>query len=43
MCVEENRKIFDDMDVEIKRNMDGRMHVTDILPNMLCLEDKPAD
>jgi hypothetical protein len=40
---EENRKIFDDMDVEIKRKLDGGMHVTKALSNMLCLEDKPED
>jgi hypothetical protein len=43
MHVDENKKIFDDMDIEIKRRMDDRAHATEILPNMLCIEDKLAD
>jgi hypothetical protein len=43
MRVDESKKIFDDMDNEIKRRMDSRMHAAKILPNMLCLEDEPAD
>jgi hypothetical protein len=43
MRVEENKKILDDMNIEIKRRIDNRMHATELLPNMVCLEDKPAD
>jgi hypothetical protein len=43
MQVDENKKLFDDMDVEIKRKMDGGAHATEPLPNLLYLEDEPAD
>jgi hypothetical protein len=43
MHVNKNKKLFDDMDVEIKRKMDSGAHVMELLPNMLYLEDEPAD
>jgi hypothetical protein len=42
MRVDENKKLFDDMDIEIKK-MDSGAHVIEPLPNMLYLEDKLAD
>jgi hypothetical protein len=43
MRVDKNKKLFDDMDVEIKRKMDSGAHVMELLPNMLYLEDEPTD
>jgi hypothetical protein len=43
MHIDENKKLFDDIDIEIKRKMESGAHAIELLPNMLYLEDEPAD
>jgi hypothetical protein len=43
ICIDENKKLFDDMDIEIRRKINSGAHVVELLPNMSYLEDKLPD